>query len=347
MASITERELVDRLKSGNFGGAYLLYGNEVYLSRFYAERLGSKAVTGMEVFNIHRFSGAVKADELAGAVETLPMMSEYTFVEVCDYPFAQAGEADLKLIKELVEYRNESCVLIFRFENDQFNAKSSSKCRGVLEHFKKHGFAVELNRKETGELAQIICRRAASRGCNMQPTVARHLIDLCGVGLDNLLSEADKLFDYTGRRAITVEDVDAVAVKTLDASAYHLTKAICAGNSDKVMSICDDLINQRTEPIGIISALSATYVDMYRAKVADTQGIRPESIAKDFGYGDKTFKLKNAAQNVRGMPLSSVRESLDVLAAADVSLKNSVCDPITAVQEVLVRLIRIAAGQNT
>lgn len=342
MAQITEKELQARLKSDELAGTYLLYGDEVYLPRFYADRFMKKAVSGMEVFNLHRFSGSVKAEELVPAAQTLPMMSEYSFVEVCDYPFAQASEGELTAIKEMIARPNDTCVLIFRFENIEFNAKTA-KCRQMLEHIKQHGYVTEFTKKSQSELAQIICRRAATRGCSMHPTVANHLIDLCGNSLDNLLSEADKLFDYTGRRAVTADDVDAVAVKTLDASAYHLAKAICAGNADRVIGLCEDLFNSKAEPISVISALSATYTDMYRAKLAEAQGMRAEDIAKDFGYGNMTFKLKNAAQNARRMTVGDIRKSLDVLAEADVKLKNVVCDPITAVEQVLVRLIQIAS----
>ncbi len=348
MPDLTEKMLSEHIKKSEFMPVYLLYGNENYLKRYYADAIIQKAVTDLPDLNLHRFDGALKVDDIVNAAETLPVMSDYSCVAVCDYNFASTDDKEIEKLLALLSDPPDTCVLILRYEQVDISPSKSAKARKVFDAVRKVGAVAELNTRDESDLARTLCKRAASRSVNLQTTGAKYLIRICGSDMTNLLSEVDKLCDFVGNGGIITNDViDSLAVKTPSEKAYKLVNAVVAVDADRVYAMLADLAAQCVEPIAIIGALGSAYVDMYRAKLAESEGKNAESIGADFGYGKNAFKLKYASQNARRMSIFDLRRALSVLRDADIALKSTQLDSKVIVDKTVMRLIMIASGERT
>ncbi|MBQ5890827.1 MAG: DNA polymerase III subunit delta [Clostridia bacterium] len=343
MPAITEKELIEDIKKADFKSVYLIYGNEDYLKKYYSSAIIKKAVTDFEDLNLHRFDSSVKVDDIIAAADAIPMMSDYSCVSVCDYNFASADETEVEKLVDLISDMPEGCVLLLRLEQLSITPSKSAKAKKVFDAVKKYGALVELNLREEADLVRMVTKRAASRSVNLQPTGARYLIRVCGSDITNLFSEVDKLCDFVGKDGIITEkEIDALAVKTPDEKAYRLINAVCARDVERVYTMLADLAAQCVDSIAIIAALSSAYVDMYRAKVAESEGKNAESIGADFGYGKNAFKLKYASQNARKMSVFTLRKALNILRETDIALKSTQLDPRLLVDKTVMQLIQLA-----
>ena len=343
MPAITEKELIEDIKKADFKSVYLIYGNEDYLKKYYSSAIIKKAVTDFEDLNLHRFDSSVKVDDIIAAADAIPMMSDYSCVSVCDYNFASADETEVEKLVDLISDMPEGCVLLLRLEQLSITPSKSAKAKKVFDAVKKYGALVELNLREEADLVRMVTKRAASRSVNLQPTGARYLIRVCGSDITNLFSEVDKLCDFVGKDGIITEkEIDALAVKTPDEKAYKLINAVCARDVERVYTMLADLAAQCVDSIAIIAALSSAYVDMYRAKVAESEGKNAESIGADFGYGKNAFKLKYASQNARKMSVFTLRKALNILRETDIALKSTQLDPRLLVDKTVMQLIQLA-----
>ena len=99
----------------------------------------------------------------------------------------------------------------------------------------------------------------------------------------------------------------------------------------------------RTEPTMIIGALSSMFVDLYRVKLAESEGLRPESVSEAFGYGKSSFKLKRAAQTGRRMSQDSVKAALLILRDTDLAIKTSRGDSRIIIERAVILLMRAVA----
>ena len=343
MPAITEKELIEDIKKADFKSVYLIYGNEDYLKKYYSSAIIKKAVTDFEDLNLHRFDSSVKVDDIIAAADAIPMMSDYSCVSVCDYNFASADETEVEKLVDLISDMPEGCVLLLRLEQLSITPSKSAKAKKVFDAVKKYGALVELNLREEADLVRMVTKRAASRSVNLQPTGARYLIRVCGSDMTNLFSEVDKLCDFVGKDGIITEkEIDALAVKTPDEKAYRLINAVCARDVERVYTMLADLAAQCVDSIAIIAALSSAYVDMYRAKVAESEGKNAESIGADFGYGKNAFKLKYASQNARKMSVFTLRKALNILRETDIALKSTQLDPRLLVDKTVMQLIQLA-----
>ncbi len=344
MPEINEKDLAKAIKDGSFAPIYLFYGQEDYLKRVYLERLISAAVTDFADINVHRLDGSASTDDIVSAADAIPMMSEYSCVVVSDYQFGAVSDLQQKQLEAVLSQPNERCVLVFSYESALPKPKSD-KGKALLSTLTKKAVTVKFERKSEKELIDALCRRASRRSINLQPTIARGIVERCGDSLENLLNEVDKLCDYVGDgSAVTIKDVELICTRTAEASCFALADAVCSGNCDQAMAICSDLFELRTDPLLMLGALSGAFVDIYRVKLGEAEGLRTDTLAERFGYGKTAFRLRKAAQTGRRMSQRSAQKALEIIRSADLSLKTSRTEPQVLIERTIVELVRTVMG---
>lgn len=345
MAAIGEVELKKQISSGTFSNAYLIYGDESYLKQHYVNLLKKKLVTpAFESFNLHTFeekNGSM--DEILSSAEALPVMAEYTCVIAHDYPLDKLTDGERKLLKAFLNDLPESCVLLFWMDNIQVDPKAS-RWKTLLGYFTKNGDSVNLARRDARSLCRLLMDGAKKRGCEISSHTADYLLACVGNDMQALLNELEKLCSYAGNGEITKEMVDRVAVKSLSAKVFDLSKAMVRRDYEKAYGILNNLIALREEPIMILAAISAAYVDMYRVKCAKISGAQAMDVAKHYNYKGKEFRISNASRDCDKMSIEQLRSCVNVLANADVQLKSSSLDGRLVLEEAMVKLLLIGKG---
>ncbi|CZT55768.1 DNA polymerase III subunit delta [Solibaculum mannosilyticum] len=341
MPGIGEVELKKQIQTGELASVYLLYGDEQMLKKHYSQKLVSKAVAkGMEQFNLMQFYWKdTSMDEVVDAVETLPVMAERRCVVLIDLDAESLKAADQEKLTKLLKDPPDTCVLIVRLDAVQCNPKKSAKWRSLIKKIDSVGCTVQLDHRDMASLSKLLCSSALKRGCTLTPHVARYLVELCGNDLQALSGELDKVCSMIGEGEITRKDIDMVAVPTLESSVFDLSRAITKRDISKAFSILDTLLNQKEEPVAILSVLCMGTVDLYRAKVASLGGSRAEDLAKDFNYRGKEFRLRNAARDAARLDIDRLREQLDILYEADRKLKGSRVDGRVVLEQTIVQLM--------
>lgn len=350
MKPIGEAELKRHISSGEFLNTYIIFGTETYLKQHYVNQIIRKTTGGHADFNFVRMNGSIDTQALYDAVSQLPFMNEKRCVAVCDFDIEAARADLLERLYDIVAEQISTTVLIFWYDTVEVNPKRAPKLTKFVEHCEKNrGAAVRLDTKSDGELLKLLTKAAEKRGCRLETTSGRYLLEVCGHDLMTLQNEVEKLCAFAPGESITKEIIDKAAVRTVDASIYDLTKAINSGNGDKALRIISDLFFQKTEPIMILSVLSGCYVDMYRAKAAENSGVRPKEIAAEFGYRNRGFVLDNAAAAARKLTGTQLASCLSILLEADKLLKSARAFDKTAyaktvLEQTVVRLMMCAAG---
>lgn len=342
MGQLDEMGLKRDLKTEIFRPVYLICGEESYLKQYYALKLANKIAGGpMEDFNLQRFDGgSLKMDQLETAISQLPVMSRQKCVVVKDYGGEAASEN--KKLAALIREIPEECVLVLWCDTVELNAKKPGKWKEILAAAGQKGAVVRLDRKDETSLTRLLCDGAKKRGSALEPETARYFIRSCGNDMQTLLSELEKLSAYRRGETITKADIDELAVKSIAANVFQLSRLIWAGNGDKAFSLLRDLFSQRAEPVQILAALAGSYVDLYRAKAAMAAGMQPSAVAGDFGYRGMEFRLRNAAAPASKMTLTNLRGCLEQLLDTDLKLKSSPADGQVLLEKLVAELLLAA-----
>lgn len=272
-------------------------------------------------------------------------MSERTLILIKDLSVdnlnADASDKFLRLISDIPD----TTVILVSNPSVDVNMKSA-KGKKMLAEIDKHGCSVCFDHAGLNQLIKLAEKGAASRGCSISQSNARYLLSLIGDDMTVITNELDKICAYRKDGEIEKEHIDAVVVKTVQARVFDLTKALTSGNCDLAMDILDTLMAMKEEPINILGALITPYVDMYRAKVYSSGGLRATDAGKDFNYRNKEFRLTNAARTASKYSVTQLRTFLEVLNEADRLLKSTSLDGRLVLEQTITKLFLVSNGEK-
>ena len=348
MAAVFEEALKKNIAKGELLPVYILFGADGYLKKNYSDKIGSKIAEPDDIFNYCKFTADSDLQEIYDAVLQIPFMGDKKFVELYDFDFEHCAKSEFDRICELVSEVPDTTVFVLRFDSIEFDIKKSNKFKKLVAAAEKSGgMAVNLDHRKTPELVKMLVDGAAKRGCKMDSAAARYLVETAGDDISLLQNELIKLCAFSNGGNINSETVDKVCVKTVEASVFNLSKFILESNTSAAIACLDELFYMRIEPIIILSTVSSVYVDMLRVLALRQQGEPASAATQIFAYKGREFLLDKASTNLRKFDFNKIDLSLSALVQADQSLKSFGADARTVLEQLVIRLIYIAAKGET
>ena len=267
------QKLKNDLAAGEIGQVYLFHGEESYLREYYLGELKKALVpAAFEEFNYHRLDGRFASmAELVEAVEAMPMMTERTMVAVTDLDLFKLGEEARQTLTALLEDFPEYCCLVFVYDLTEYKPnKTYKKLCAALD---KRVLTVKFDIQDKSDLINWIRRRFRALGKDVDARAAEHLIFTCGGLMTGLVPEIEKIGAYASGKAVTVEDINAVADPVLDAVAFNMTNAVTRGDYNGASEILGQLLKKQEEPFMILSVVGKELRRLYTARIALDEGL--------------------------------------------------------------------------
>lgn len=132
-------------------------------------------------FNLQRMDGgSVSIDDMAAAVEAVPLLSERKCVAVSDLDVEARSASDLSKLYELIGMVPDSTVLVFYLPSVEIDYKKSAKWKKLLTAVQKAGNTVCFKRKTQADAEKMLCAAAAKRHCELSRAVAGKIIEYTG-----------------------------------------------------------------------------------------------------------------------------------------------------------------------
>ncbi len=349
----TEAELRQSLSSrGRIKNIYLLVGDDPYLVKTYAEKIGKITAGDNADLNLVSLPEGAEVQDMYDSLMQFSFTGDSICVLCSNFPFDTCGNNEFKKLLSLIENAPENNVLVLYYDVMSVDVKKSNNFQKLSAAVEKAGGMVcALNHKTESELVKILCDGAAKRFIKLDASIARYMIAVCSNDLNILVNELEKLAAFVGKEGIvTKETVDKICPKTLEATVYDLSRFIINKQGDKALCLLNDLLKQGNAPVKIYSLIVETYVDIFRAKAAQSAGIRPENIASKFGYGNRAFVLSNAAMSAKRLSDNQISQILRELLLTDALVKNDVKivgdGAKTALETLIIKIIHISSGEQ-
>ncbi len=343
-----EQTLKQSLENGAVLPVYVIAGDDGFLKRQAMNRIIKTVIGEDDGFNLVQFENGCDFKNLYDELNSCSFTSDKKCVILNDYDVDKCAKNEFETLLELVGTKYPSSVFILYFDAITYDPKKSSKIKELMKEAEKiGGTGVIVNHRTKDELVRQLVANAKKQGCDMKPFVAGYLIDTCSTDISTLLNEITKLCLYAKQGEITKEMVDLVAVKSVEASIFNLSKRIIAGDTAGAMNLLDDLFFMRIAPEMIVFQIATPFIDMYRVASAKKQGLHPVSIAEDFKLQSVTFRLTNAAEHLRKYDDKKIRLSLNAITNADKEIKGYSSDARLIVEKLIVKLIYIMKTGET
>lgn len=337
---MNEKDFKFHIRKKEFSSFYVIYGDEKFLVRHYTQVFIEK-VMGKDLpeFNFHTLDNNSSVEDIAVAVDVMPFMSEYNFVKVTDFNINDLRKDDFDELKKVIKNIPPTTVLLFTYPTLEPTGKNFS---AINTYAKNSGVAVEFKKYDKNALAKTLVEGAYSRGCSLAEVNAGVIVDYCGTDLIALQNELDKLCAYADGKEITIDMINQLVHVNLETKVYYMADSIIADNLSKAYKELDILLSQKAEPIMIVGAIGGAYVDLYRARVAAENMINLDNVADEFGYGKRSFVLRNKAKNGRRISTEALRDSINEILITDQKLKSTATDGRILIEKLIAKLSMIS-----
>lgn len=357
MPVLEERQWKQLITEGQTSGLYVVAGEEKYLVKREAQRLIKRAWGQVfPEFNRNEFGNSASIDDIADAVEALPFMAEKKCVSVADFDVEEKNQVELGKLYELMENVPDTTSLVLWYPTLEFDEKKSAKWRNFLKKSGACGKVLLCGRRSGADLRKLLMREAEKAECALSRENADKIVSYAGQDVSLLLHEIEKLCAYAqglqkesgreGPAEITGGIIEDLVPKSTETTVFLMANALTAGNYEKAYGLLDALFYQHEEPLAILGALSASYVDMYRVRAALESG-KPGNAPAEYGdYKGKEFRLRNAERSAKGISRKVLRKSLDLLLEADLALKGSRLEPRLVMDELIAKLLLAAQKEG-
>ncbi|MCL1902982.1 MAG: DNA polymerase III subunit delta [Oscillospiraceae bacterium] len=348
---MTEEMLNKEIKQKSLRQIYYIYGKEGFLVEMYAKRIRDICLSddddGLSSVNFTKFTGNPDISAFAEFIETVPLFAERRVVMLNDLDVEKldAGSLD-DLMKVLSTVDDCACVIIYLtgIQPDLKKAKTKKLIACIEKSVgKKKAGIINFEKMTEAKTADLVIKRAARNGCSVSRNNAELLSRLCLRNLTLVAVETDKLCafaDYKGE--ITKKSIETLTARQLDSGVFALATEITSKRGANAMLLLDELMEQGNPPVVIMSALSTTFIDFYRAKIGDSSGRRAEQIAKDFNYPpNRTWAVGKAIAAATRITATKLRACVGILCDTDYKLKSSPIDDRIIMERAIARLLTL------
>ena len=334
------QKLKQDIRSGQLGSCYVFYGEEGYLREHYFGQMKRKLLDGpAEEFNYHKFTReTLDWDQVADAVEAMPMMAERTLVEIDDVDLYREPEAAREKLIAILSDLPDYCCLVFQFDTVEYAPdRRLKKLHAALE---QRAQVVEFRKQSAADLRAWVRRQAVRGGKDIDNATSDYLAFLTDHSLNALQSELQKLTAYAQGPLITRQDIDAVVEPTLTAGSFDISNAIVDGAYERALSKLRDLLAMQQDPLLLLGGISRQMRQLQYARVLLENGKDSGALARMCGMGEYPARLTMAA--ARKLSARFCTRAVLLCLEADRRMKSSAETPERILELLLVRLAQEA-----
>lgn len=333
------QELKGALKQKKLDRLYIFHGEETFLLHHYLGQMQKLLLDPLtESFNLHRLnSETFDIRGFADAVENLPMMAEYTMVQVDDIDLFKLGEGDRTKMAEVLSDIPDYCTVVFTYITTPW--KPDKRIKKLWEAVEKNAAIVEFAKQDQRDLVPWVARHFAAREKRISNDLCLYLIDITGGTMTALAGEIDKICAYSGATEIKKSDIDAVTEPVLDAVVFQMTDLLTAGRYDEALGKLRQLLKMQQEPLAILGAVGGHFRRIGAARTLLDHGKTAYDLQKLCGIPD--YPARKTMDAARRFSPAFCKKASQLVLETDYRMKTSFDDS----ERLLELLLMALAGE--
>ncbi len=345
MPLVDDIALGRQIRNNEISGLYLFYGKDVAMIENYVKKLLKKVVpSGDDLMTHQHFDGrSFDLSYFSDVCEAYPMFSERNVISVNDFNADSISATDYKFLTQILQNLPDTTVVIFYVTGvDLYKTKTklTDKNQKFVDFCSKIGVVCDFSLKSVNEMSKIITQKVTKKGSVISKKSAEYLAQKCNGDTILINNEIDKLTSYVNDGEITNEIIDNLCVRKLEADVFKLASAIAQKNSVKTFSLLDELFSLQADSFQILSAMSMSFVDIYRAFVGKSRGKSPSQICEDFNYPKfRSFAVTNAYRESSEFVAKRIRRCMKILSQADIAMKSQRTDNRLILEKAIVQML--------
>ena len=303
------KDFKNSIKKGEFKRVYLLYGEERYLVRHYAESLATA------LGEPDNFDAAAKVEHIIMAANTLPFLSDKRLVCVRDSKlFISGRKADSEAIVAYLPNVPDSAVLVFMESDVDRRGRLYKKTAEI-------GGVIECETPSPQALITWLGRIFRDSGKTIDPSAANQLIRYTAHNMTTITQEAAKLIAYVGQRPeITVTDIEAVCTKALQTRVFDLISAMANGRMAQALEMYQNMLQMKEQPLMILAMIIRQFRILLKVMAAREKHMPKAQMTKELGL--RSFMIDEALNQGKRFTVEKLFHALIDCQDTDIKIKT-------------------------
>ena len=313
----------------------LIFGDEELLK--VEKRKELLAVLGTEGGPDHNYFEGKETDlaEAASLSQTLPFFGNVRSLWLNDTGLFKGSGANAELL-EFLKNVPESCIVIFTEQEADRNTAS-------FKFVKEHGDIFEYRAADSmkswkdAKEAKAGIRTWAldflkAEGASIEKRALEELLSLAGFDMWNLKTELEKLISYSGG-SITLKHIREITSRTITDRVFDLMDMKLSGNTAGALSLFEDMLSIRVEPLKVLFLLNRQFNQVYMIKDMEGNRLSDAQILADTKLKD--WQLRKLREKSRGVSASQMLHMVRLCTEMEYKVKSGDMTPQMAVEFVL------------
>lgn len=324
------------IRSGAPDQLYVFHGEEVFLLNHYLEQLKKALLDDLtESFNFHKLNNETfDIQSFADSVEAMPMMAEYTLVQVDEVDIFKLPEAERTKVAEILSDIPNYCTVVFTYETVLW--KPDKRFKKLWDAVQANATVVEFAKQGQRELIAWVSRHFLARGKRISNDLCAYLIDITGGTMTALAGEISKIASYSGADEIKKSDIDAVTEPVLDAVVFQMTDLISDGKYGQALQKLQQLLKMQQEPLVILGTIGGHLRKISAARTLLDNGRSTADLMKV--YSMKEYPARKIMDSARRFRPEFCRKAAQLLVETDYRMKTSFDEPERLLELLILQL---------
>lgn len=263
------------IKQGNFKQVYLLYGEERYLRRQYANRLKDALCGQDDGMNTHFYEGKdISVGEIIDLAETLPFLAPRRVFFIKNSGLFKSGGEKLA---EYLSAPNETSYFVFTESEVDKRSK-------LYKTVQSKGYAAEFGLQDENSLMRWAAGILNREGKKITESTMQLFLSKTGTDMENIQMELEKLICYCmDRDVVTAQDVEAVCTSRISNHIFDMINAIADKQTQKALELYYDLLALKEPPMRILFLIARQYNLLLQTKELKARGYDNKTISSKIG----------------------------------------------------------------
>ncbi len=321
------KRIDDDIKSGGIQPVYLLFGEESYLKRQYAQKLRQALAGTGDTINASFYEGKdINPGAVIDLAETLPFFAERRLIMLENSGlFKNASE-------ELADYmKHIAKTACFVFVEDEVDKRGK-----MYKAVKNAGRAVEFPRQAGEVLTRWVLARLKREDKKITRPVLQLFLEKTGSDMEYIDKELEKLFCYTlGREVILSEDVEAVCVSQTTGKIFEMVDKIAARQQKQALELYYGLLALKEPPMRILFLVARQFQILLQVKDLQKRGCQNKLIASKVKIPE--FAVRKHLAQAKGFTEGLLMQAVEDCVQAEEDVKTGGMNDRMAVELLIVK----------
>ncbi|MEG2082200.1 MAG: hypothetical protein RR011_03120, partial [Oscillospiraceae bacterium] len=236
-----------------------------------------------------------------------------------DFDIADLNDTDIESLCNIIENSEETHFAVL-LQCEDMKKLSAAKYNKIIELAQKTGIYHLVKDIDEKFLIDTIVSQAKKLDTEIEKDVAKRIVQNVGRDVGLLINETAKYAAACNYSTIDDDIVQKVGIKTVEASVFDIIDLICNKKPLKAIESLNKLSYLGTDEIAILGALSNSFVDIHRCKLAQSKGLGYSAVHKDFEKNSNPYRYQKAMANSGKFSLESLNEILKLLLDTDIAM---------------------------